>query len=190
MVLPCYIASTFLEELALLNPLSLRLLEGRVYRSFLDCGFILALFILLGGILCRSDLRNAFDVADPLNFVRHDGPANRVDFTLLMLFECEGVDDESVLVDQLVGLAADADLASDTAALHLVCNEDVLTEDVITDNLGSDDASYDFARVDPNAHVEVLQDRVLGPGSLIVDDIDHVEANLGDTESFLDLNDR
>ena len=124
----------------------------------------------------------------PLNFVRHDGPANRVDFTLLVLFEIEGVDNELILVDQLVGLAADADLASDAVALHLVCNEDILTEDVITDNLGSNNASYNFARVDPNAHVEVLQDRVLGPGSLFVDDIDHVEANLGDTESFLDLN--
>ena len=42
--------------------------------------------------------------------------------------------------------------------------------------------------MDPNSHVEVLQDRVLGPGTLIIDDIDHLKADLGDTESLLDLN--
>ena len=125
-----------------------------------------------------------------LNFVRHDSPADGVDLTLFVLLKPEGVDNELVLVDQLVGLAADADLASDAVALHLVCDEDILTEDIITDNLGSDDASDDLASMDPNAHVEVLQDRVLGPGTLIIDDIDHLEADLGDTESLLDLNDR
>jgi hypothetical protein len=74
-----------------------------------------------------------------------------------------------------------------TVRLHLVRNQDVVAEYVVAHNFGPDDAADDSARVDADAHVKVLQERLFARLSDIPDDFDHFKANLDDAISFFDL---
>ena len=70
-----------------------------------------------------------------------------------MLLEVKDLSDNFVLIDQLIGLFADAYLSSHPVRLHFVGNKDILTKDVIPHNLSTNDSSDNLSGVDSNSHV-------------------------------------
>lgn len=79
--------------------------------------------------------------------------------------------------------------ASHAIRFHLVGDEHILPEDVVPDDLCADNSADDFTSVDSDAHVQVLQGRVLRLISFLCDNVDHFETDLDDTERFIHLDD-
>ena len=74
-------------------------------------------------------------------------------FTGIVLCVAEIVGNEVVLVYHLVSLLRNANLASQTIRLHLICDKHVLAEDVVPHDLGAYDSADNFSSVDPNSHI-------------------------------------
>ena len=107
-----------------------------------------------------------------------------------MLSELKCFSHEVVFVNELVSLLTDANGTRHAIRLHLVGNQHILSEDVVSDHLRTDDATYDLACVDADTHVQIAQGRILGLVALFNDDVDHLKADLDNSECLLDLDNR